>query len=1662
MKKILTLSLLFILIFISNFHAQQPPTFNYTGGVQTWVVPPCVYNINVIAAGAKGGGPTGGNGARITANIAVTPGQTLYIYVGGMGTQGSNSGGWNGGGTGHASGGNFGYSSYGGGGASDIRINGQALNNRVIVAGGGGGRGGGSSQVCGGNANCSNGAQGCNTFGAGGGGGTQFSGGNGGTPWAGTPPGGQAGSLGQGGQGGPWNTASGGGGGGGYYGGGGGGNDGCCTGGNGGGGGGGGSSLIPPGGSCLAANNTNHGYVTITFVGGGAVVTATNNGPICSGGTLQLGTAAMGTYTWTGPNGFTSNLQNPTIPNVTAAAAGTYTVTVDMGGCIASATTTVIVNPSPTVTVTNATVCAGQPATLTASVTPVMNGTFTWNNGTSGPTLTASPNATTLYTVTFTPIGGCPGNATGAITVNPTPVITAPGTSICTGQTATLTATASVPGGTFTWNPGGTVGNSITVTPNATSTYIVSYTTPAGCQATNVNATIVVNPSPTVTVNSATICLGQSATLTATPTVPGGTYAWSNNANTASITIFPSVTTTYSVTYTTGAGCTAPVASGTVTVNPTPTITITNATICAGQSATLNASTNTQGGSFTWNPGGMVGSSVTVTPLTTTVYTVGYVSGAGCASNNATGTVTVDPVASVTVNNVVICDGNSATLTATPTVPGGTYLWSNNATTASITVSPNATTSYSVVYTTAAGCVSPSASGTVTVNPTPIVTVTNDTICIGQQGSIAANSTLPTGTFAWNPGGFNTATIQDSPQQTTTYTVIFTSNLNCPSTPVSGTITVNLNPSITVNNTAICLGQTASVTATTNIAGGGFTWNPGNISGPTLTASPNTTTTWTVSYSAATGCSASPQSVTVTVNGIPSLNIPNDTICVGQTAILNATPSIPGGTYAWTPGNLTTSSISGTPNATTTYNLVYTSPAGCVSASTPSSMVVNPLPVVNISNATICTGQNATLNATTSIPGGTYLWSNGATTPSITVSPANTTSYTVVYTAPTGCQNAPATGTVTVNPVPTVTIVNDTVCNGISATLTATPSFPGGTYVWTPGGQTTQNLTASPNVTTNYTLVYTSAANCASPTATGTITVNPIPTLVTTLGSQNICSGDAVQIGMNSNVQNATISWTNTESQVTGSTSGNGNAINDVITSIGTATGNVNYTIIANANNCNSLPQTLTVTVYPIPNITIPNDTICQGSQASLTAVPDVLGGTYLWSNNAQTTQSITPSPAQTTVYNLLYNYNGCINTANGTVVVNVVPSVTLNSGNICFGDSIQLNANPSIQGGTFTWNPGGVGPQSITANPPSTATISVAYTLNNCTSQAATSTITVTQLPTVALDDTTICQGQQASMTAIPSQAGGVFDWAPGGVGPQTATLTPGSSTPISVHYTLNGCASNTVTAMVNVNPLPVATLVTPAIQGCTPLSFAFLADTTSPHDSFTWNVNGGIFSGDSISGISLSGGCQNISLTNTLNGCSTTTIYVDHLCPENPPIAAFDASVNYFSEPTQTISFQNLSVGASTYNWQFEDGMNSTETSPSHLFSGVSGGSTIWLYAYSPLGCSDSTSLLIPFQDGLIYYIPNSFTPDGDPNNDVFKPIFTSGFDPYNYSMQIFNRWGELLYETYNHNIGWDGTYGLNGNLVQTGSYTYRIRYKVLNNDEYKITVGHVNLLK
>lgn len=354
---------LILISFIFTLHSVKinsqtlTATFNYTGSVQTWTVPACVYCLVVDVRGAQGGGilanpyagsGQGGRGARVQHNcIAVTPGQVLEIRVGECPT--GFTGGYNGGGNGHNSS-PVQMQSKGGGGATDIRIAPYAIGNRIVVAAGGGGRSGGSQQTnfqaSGGNGGCATGVTGAGSpfTGTGGGGASQTAGGTGGPPWGGGQWG-TAGSIGQGGNGGFFPTAAGGGGGGGLYGGGGGGGDNCCTGANGGGAGGGGSSLTPAAGTCTLGFQSGHGQVVITYTGGGNMITVSNTGPYCAGNTIQLNASVGATsYAWTGPNGFTSNLQNPTIPNSTALDAGTYTLNFTTPNCNGSTTTTVVVN----------------------------------------------------------------------------------------------------------------------------------------------------------------------------------------------------------------------------------------------------------------------------------------------------------------------------------------------------------------------------------------------------------------------------------------------------------------------------------------------------------------------------------------------------------------------------------------------------------------------------------------------------------------------------------------------------------------------------------------------------------------------------------------------------------------------------------------------------------------------------------------------------------------------------------------------------------------------------------------------------------------------------------------------------------------------------------------------------------------------------------------------------------------------------------------------------------------------------------------------------------------------------------------------------------------------------------------------------------------------
>ena len=636
--------LFYILFLSSGLIAQTTINFPNTGSSQVWIVPPCVSSANFTVGGGAGGGPCGGAGALFTGNIPLNQGDVVTIELGGVPT--GPAGGY----SAYGSGGN-GYlstngaasdASFGGGGATAIYINGVLY----MVIGGGGGMGGGSATTnCGGSGGCVTGLSGTNSFGSGGSPGTQTGPGAGGTPWAGTPPGGSPGVGTNGGNGGFWQTASGGGGGGGYYGGGGGGNDGCCTGANGGGAGGGGSSLIPAGFNCVPGGNTGPGSTSITYTGG---ISASNTGPYCAGATIQLNAGTALTYSWTGPNGFTSTLQNPTIPISTISMSGVYSLVSTGTGCSAAATTTVVVLPPlvPSAGIDD-TVCFGSPINLTGTLTVPTNSklwTYLTNGISPTPTVQFSPatnslnptvtvNQPGLYSFIFTESSTLCGLArdTVHIFVKQMNITTTTTNTSCQGELDGTILVGGQAATEYSFNNGVTWGNDPLGTGFGAGTYTVCVRDANLCQACT-TVTIVDPVAVVLSVSNDTlICQNGSASLSASAT--GGTsftYNWELFPTTASTQIgSPLANTYYVVQAYNNIGCPSNVDSILVSVRNPITGTISpDITICPGYPTVLTADALGGIGTpflFTWSSGQTgngANNSITANPPQTLTYTV--------------------------------------------------------------------------------------------------------------------------------------------------------------------------------------------------------------------------------------------------------------------------------------------------------------------------------------------------------------------------------------------------------------------------------------------------------------------------------------------------------------------------------------------------------------------------------------------------------------------------------------------------------------------------------------------------------------------------------------------------------------------------------------------------------------------------------------------------------------------------------------------------------------------------------------------------------------------------------------------------------------------------------------------------------------------------------
>lgn len=259
---------------------------------------------------------------------------------------------------------------------------------------------------------------------------------------------------------------------------------------------------------------------------------STNASTICIGNMVTISASGADSYSWS--NGATTNSITVNPSNTT-----TYKVIGTGNSCTSdTAETTIIVNLFPNLTVTSTTICSGTSGRLDAAGTD----SYVWTgggtlSGAGNQTMTDSPTKTTSYTVTGT-TNGCSSTAVGSITVMPVPVVRVNSVTICEGQTANLTAAGAT---SYAWSDG-SFGNPLTVTPIATTSYTV--TGVGGTCSSAAVGKITVVRRPTLTVNSSTICKGDMATLVASG---GAEYIWSNGSTTASITVSPSVTTTYTV-----------------------------------------------------------------------------------------------------------------------------------------------------------------------------------------------------------------------------------------------------------------------------------------------------------------------------------------------------------------------------------------------------------------------------------------------------------------------------------------------------------------------------------------------------------------------------------------------------------------------------------------------------------------------------------------------------------------------------------------------------------------------------------------------------------------------------------------------------------------------------------------------------------------------------------------------------------------------------------------------------------------------------------------------------------------------------------------------------------------------------------------------------------
>ena len=1318
-----------------------------------------------------------------------------------------------------------------------------------------------------------------------------------------------------------------------------------------------------------------------------------------------------------------------TTPNLMANS--TYNLVFVFSGCLVnvSGSAIITVTTGPTASVSANTICFGSAGTVTFTGTPGAEVTYTVDGS---PNQTVNLDASgefILTTLTLT--------ANSVYTL--VQVFDGTNTTTLTGVSATVTVIA-LPTAIISGAASICSGSSTNLTISGTTDAIVNYTDGFSNFTTTLvggTSTIAVSPTADTTYSVVSVQSNTTPVCTATPA--------------SSVTITVSQQVTGSLSYTPSDFCTIDLATY------APNVLISGAGTGSCAATTPNYTASPAGLTIDASTGVITPSTSLVNTYT---ITLNYPACGGCGSVDLITTVSISSPGTATVNYATpLCSNDTATYaptllgapSATNYISAPTGLSIDN-TTGVITPGTSLPGIYTINYTPASvgACVIVGIPATVTITAAPTASISyaaspycND--IIAQQGvTLMGTNAYTGGTFSANPvTGLildpSTGAITPSGSTSGTYTVSYAipSGAGCTPIPVTTTVTITGIPTANISYAAtpycndITTPQGVTLTGTNSYTGGTFSANPAtglilDASTGAITPSGSTPGTYTVTYAIPSGggCTPSPVSTTVTITAAPTASISyaaspycND-IIAQQGVTLMGTNAYTGGTFSANPVTgliLDPSTGAITPSGSTsgTYTVSYAIPsgAGCTPIPVTTTVTITGIPTANISYAAtpycndITTPQGVTLTGTNSYTGGTFS-ANPATglildasTGAITPSGSTPGTYTVTYAIPSGggCTPSPVSATVTITSgiLPIFTQAS-AVCAGFPVNLLTT-STNGISGTW-------QQLSATATSAT-YTFTPT-AGQCALPIQM-IVPINPLPvvTPIVTPNTNSLCSGETIDILLTSNVPGSTFSWTSTSPTVSGHSSSvlgsTATTISQILTlNTGvTATGQVTYAIIAEANGCAGPTTFVTIDVNPKPEVSVNGanpSALCSGNTTAISFSSNVSNTIYSW-----TVQSVTgvsgafngsgasiAQQLQTTglssgvvVYEVIPSLNGCLGTpVLVTVNVNPIPQV--------FGSTTQSAVCSGLQ------------PTSIALSSPDPNTVYTWIVNQVGVSGATAGTSTGSNLLINQL------------LTTTDANTAGYVDY----------IITP----------SLNGCPGASLTIRVNVNPIPQVSIADGVIcvDAVTGYTFQTYELTTGLDESiydFVWYIDNVAQPNSNVSSFTASVvGIYGVEVTSTLANCAS--IVAEATVTATIPATALTTTVSNAFTDNATIVV-TVADGTGTLLYQLDEGA----LQESNVFTGVSAGPH-QITVLDSDGCTflQETVLLIDY--------PKYFTPNGDGINDTWN---ISGLNQAQAKLFIFDRYGKLIKQLIpmDGEMGWDGTY--NQQQLPSTDYWFTLDY-------------------